>query len=166
MSELALVCAWCKTTIREGVPPISHGICPDCQEQWKSEKREKFSESGRPQSPAATSDGYEERTTLPASADVGSSSAPESTAATAALEDATSECCGAAGDDDLILSGCEIHAVERRPGSNWITINMGAYSVLIDEQWLELAQVATGYKAPDFHPKGCTCGRPFCPVRS
>jgi hypothetical protein len=24
-------CAWCKTTIRDGVEPVSHGVCPACK---------------------------------------------------------------------------------------------------------------------------------------
>jgi len=28
---LRVVCAWCKTTLREGVEPASHGICDSCK---------------------------------------------------------------------------------------------------------------------------------------
>ena len=30
-----LDCAWCKTTMRDGVAPISHGICRECAELVK-----------------------------------------------------------------------------------------------------------------------------------
>ncbi len=28
--EMAMVCAWCKTMIREGPGAVSHGMCEDC----------------------------------------------------------------------------------------------------------------------------------------
>jgi hypothetical protein len=28
-----LVCAWCGEILREGVEPISHGICPTCEQE-------------------------------------------------------------------------------------------------------------------------------------
>lgn len=29
--EMRIDCAWCGDTIRDGVPPISHGICATCE---------------------------------------------------------------------------------------------------------------------------------------
>ena len=31
--ENKIVCAWCKKVIKEGVDPISHGICEECCEE-------------------------------------------------------------------------------------------------------------------------------------
>jgi len=30
-------CAWCRVLIREGVAPVSHGICELCQQRLKAE---------------------------------------------------------------------------------------------------------------------------------
>jgi len=30
---LRKVCAWCQKIIQEGVYPVTHGICPECQEK-------------------------------------------------------------------------------------------------------------------------------------
>jgi hypothetical protein len=32
------VCAWCGKVMREGVEPVSHGICPDCEEKMRQHK--------------------------------------------------------------------------------------------------------------------------------
>jgi hypothetical protein len=31
------ICAWCDVVLREGVLPISHGICPACLERLEQE---------------------------------------------------------------------------------------------------------------------------------
>ena len=28
--ERRVICSWCRCTIKEGVEPVSHGICPKC----------------------------------------------------------------------------------------------------------------------------------------
>lgn len=38
-----VVCAWCKTTTREGAEPTSHGICEKCD----AEVREQFNSDTR-----------------------------------------------------------------------------------------------------------------------
>ncbi len=37
---LKLVCSWCAMTIREGVEPISHGICMSCRVNIHDERPE------------------------------------------------------------------------------------------------------------------------------
>lgn len=32
-----VICAWCDVVIREGVLPVSHGICPGCRETLEQE---------------------------------------------------------------------------------------------------------------------------------
>jgi hypothetical protein len=27
------VCGWCQTLIRDGITPVSHGMCPSCSEK-------------------------------------------------------------------------------------------------------------------------------------
>lgn len=32
-----VICSWCDVVIREGVLPVSHGICPGCREKLEQE---------------------------------------------------------------------------------------------------------------------------------
>jgi hypothetical protein len=32
-----VVCAWCATVLREGVGPVSHGMCPPCVQRFEHE---------------------------------------------------------------------------------------------------------------------------------
>ena len=36
---LRAVCSWCGTLIREGVEPISHGMCPPCADKMLEQIR-------------------------------------------------------------------------------------------------------------------------------
>lgn len=33
---LKVVCAWCKTTMREGIEPVTHGICDTCLQKFEA----------------------------------------------------------------------------------------------------------------------------------
>jgi hypothetical protein len=37
MLDLRVVCAWCGLTIRDGMLPISHGICSKCQKELEDD---------------------------------------------------------------------------------------------------------------------------------
>ena len=48
VAELKVICAWCKTTIREAVGPsktVSHGICESCSAVHFPERRERAERS-------------------------------------------------------------------------------------------------------------------------
>jgi hypothetical protein len=49
VAELKVVCAWCKTTIREAEDPtsktVSHGICESCSAVHFPERRERAERS-------------------------------------------------------------------------------------------------------------------------
>ena len=45
--KMKIVCAWCKKVMVEGFEPISHSICPECQEKmdWEGINEYKISKS-------------------------------------------------------------------------------------------------------------------------